>query len=273
MGTHLAAPVTEVGETDSPQAGAVDELVALVEEDIHGTRQAESSVKVVNICNRNCKLVALFDTGSPVSFVKHDVFLKLILPYDKNLKQSNRKFVNIKRELFDIFGVVSVKVMLENYREPFQVELFVLKEFQISFDIIFGRDFIRKERFTITCVNKVIDTDRTESDTNLFEALPLYVEDDDSRVEKILSDTVIDFESSVRDYLIKLISEIEETHFDVLDDEYSVKVYLKDDSTFAFAPRRFAHAERLQLREITDDLTERGIIKNSISPYCAYCIS
>jgi len=104
---------------------------------------------------------------------------------------------------------------------------------------------------------------------NLFKALPLYVKDDGARVEKNLNDIVIDYESSVRDYLIKLINEIEETHYDVINDEYSVKVYLKDDSIFAYAPRRFAHAERLQLREITDNLMERGIIKNSISPYCS----
>jgi len=36
-----------------------------------------------------------------------------------------------------------------------------------------------------------------------------------------------------------------------------------------YAPRRFAHSKRLQLREITDDLLTRGIIKSSISPYCA----
>jgi len=164
---------------------------------------------------------------------------------------------------------VTVDVTLGNFDETFKVELFVLKEFQISYDIIFGRDFIGKEKFTITCESKGTGLDHIKSDVNLFKALPLYVEDDSSRLEKILNDIVIDYESSVRDYLIQLISEIEETHFDIIDDEYSVKVQLKDDSIFAYAPRRFAHAERLQLREITDNLMVRGIIKNSISPYCS----
>jgi len=66
-----------------------------------------------------------------------------------------------------------------------------------------------------------------------------------------------------------MIKEIEESDFDIVDDDYVVKVHLKNDSVFAFAPRRFAHVERLQLRQITDDLMERGIIKNSISPYCS----
>jgi len=36
-----------------------------------------------------------------------------------------------------------------------------------------------------------------------------------------------------------------------------------------FAPRRFAHAEKIKIREITDDLLARSIIKESNSPYCA----
>lgn len=44
---------------------------------------------------------------------------------------------------------------------------------------------------------------------------------------------------------------------------------MKDPSIFTFAPRHFAHIERLQIREITDDLLNRGIIQKSISPYCS----
>lgn len=53
------------------------------------------------------------------------------------------------------------------------------------------------------------------------------------------------------------------------DDGYSVQVKLKDDSIFAYAPRQFAHTERLEIREIVDDLFKREIIKPSNSPYCA----
>jgi len=34
-------------------------------------------------------------------------------------------------------------------------------------------------------------------------------------------------------------------------------------------PRQFAHSEHLQLRDITNDLLARDIIKTSVSPYCA----
>lgn len=49
-----------------------------------------------------------------------------------------------------------------------------------------------------------------------------------------------------------------------------MNIWLKSHlRTFAFAPRRFAWTERLQIREITDDLLKRGIIKFSTSPSCA----
>lgn len=62
---------------------------------------------------------------------------------------------------------------------------------------------------------------------------------------------------------------IENQSLPTVDDGHCVTVKLKDTSTYAYAPHRFAHSERLQLRAITDDLLRRGIIKPSTSPYCA----
>lgn len=52
-----------------------------------------------------------------------------------------------------------------------------------------------------------------------------------------------------------------------MEDGYTVLVWLKDDSVYA--PKRFAHAERLELREIIDDLLKRLIIQPSVSSYYA----
>jgi len=122
-GTQLAVPVTEVEMADSSQGEAAGELVALVKEGDDGTRRAESSVKVVSICKNKCSLIALFNTGSPVSFVRYDVFLRLIQSHAKNLKHTNRKFVNIKGDPFNILGVVSVDIKLENLIDTFQIKL------------------------------------------------------------------------------------------------------------------------------------------------------
>jgi len=69
--------------------------------------------------------------------------------------------------------------------------------------------------------------------------------------------------------LVSIINEVELSDIETVNDDYAVSVCLKDESVYAYAPRRFAYCERLKLRNITDDLLARGIIKPSMSPYCA----
>lgn len=59
------------------------------------------------------------------------------------------------------------------------------------------------------------------------------------------------------------------TQIDPAKDDYVVSVHLRDPTPYAYAPRKFAFKEKEQIREITDDLLARGIIKYSTSPYCA----
>jgi len=90
-----------------------------------------------------------------------------------------------------------------------------------------------------------------------------------SKLEGQLKQTEIDFEFKDKQHLIRIVTEIEQNNALPVDDGYAVPVRLKDNSVYAFAPRRFAHSERLELRKITDDLLKRGIIKPSVSPFCA----
>jgi len=107
-------------------------------------------------------------------------------------------------------------------------------------------------------------------ETNLFTVLPLHIsEDTENIIEGIITNTYIDFDRDAKDKLKAIVLECNNASVPEVDDGYSVQVRLKDDSIYTYAPRRFAHAERLQLREITDDLLRRDIIKPSVSPYCA----
>lgn len=88
-------------------------------------------------------------------------------------------------------------------------------------------------------------------------------------LEDLLTDVNIDFDLDSKKELISLFKEVGKTPVSVGQDDYTVKVNLKDESIFAYAPRKFAWSERMQIREITDDLLARGIIRPSSSPYCA----
>ncbi|XP_011858869.1 PREDICTED: uncharacterized protein LOC105556393 [Vollenhovia emeryi] len=91
----------------------------------------------------------------------------------------------------------------------------------------------------------------------------------EDKLETVMENTKIDFDREDKRKLRDIVSEVNELDIPLVEDGYMAVVNLKDSSTYAYAPRRFAHAERLQIREITDDLLKRGIISESRSPYCA----
>jgi len=95
------------------------------------------------------------------------------------------------------------------------------------------------------------------------------VEPTSDKTVNSLNDITIDFDSGVKQQLMNVFEQVENMNIPLEDDDYTVKVRLKDESTFAYSPRRFAYNEKLQIREITDDLLSRNIIKVSTSPYCA----
>jgi len=93
-----------------------------------------------------------------------------------------------------------------------------------------------------------------------------FVEKD---VKSIVENAEIDFDGDAKKRLCNIISACENGSVKYVNDEYAVRVSLKDYSTYAYAPRKFALEERKQIRKITDDLLARDIIQVSTSPYCA----
>jgi len=109
----------------------------------------------------------------------------------------------------------------------------------------------------------------------LFSVLPsCYVYDHEAKddLEEKVENISIDFEASHKERLKEIFREIQIQKILPVNDDYMVEVHLKDPSVYAYASRKFAYGERQQIRNITDDLLNRGIIKPSASPYCARVI-
>lgn len=71
--------------------------------------------------------------------------------------------------------------------------------------------------------------------------------------------------------LLGLLREINDAKIETIEDDYCVRVNLKNNSLFRYAPRRMSVTERAEVDKIVNDLLERGIIRESISPYCGGC--
>jgi len=148
------------------------------------------------------------------------------------------------------------------------VTLHILENSILSYDLILGRDFLTDNNisFIYTPLSKEL-----ENRIQLFSEIATIdvVEPTSDETVNILNDITIDFDSNVKQQLINVFEQVENMNIPLKDDNYAVKVRLKDESTFAYSPRRFAYNEKLQIREITDDLLSKNIIKVSTSSYCA----
>jgi len=128
-------------------------------------------------------------------------------------------------------------------------------------DILLGRDFLINNQISVLYI--LPKTER-EAKVELFSNIAFADVMDIPKNSFSLSDIQTDFDITVKDRLIHVtfctLENVQNTSIvQVSNDEYLVKVSLKDDSTYTFAPQKFAWSERMQIREITDDLLKRGI--------------
>jgi len=141
----------------SPKSSAVAAAVTGVEdpapvEEVAAVRDPRTTLEIVSplisissICNKNCKLMALVDTGSPVSFVKNSVYLRYCSCLV--LKPSSRNLRNLCDQPLDIEGSVKVALSIDVLaKATFNVELFVISNTTLETDIILGREFLFDHR-------------------------------------------------------------------------------------------------------------------------------
>ncbi|KMQ90234.1 retrovirus-like pol polyprotein, partial [Lasius niger] len=274
-------PVAVVEQQEVAASSTSSSSVVAVVSEVPGRKIEinDSKLKVVSINNRECSMWALLDTGSPISLICPSAFKKIFnsdfLSLNSNVFNSHGsllskfRFKGINNVPIMISDLISTSIVLQVLPDfVANIDLHVLKEDSCSLDLIIGRDFIKNNSISVLYNPSGEDL---ESKVLLFQEIASteVINNKVSDLRATLSDVDIDFGPDVKDLLISTILEVENMDLPPVEDEYLVKLSLKDESVFAFSPRRFAWTERLQMREITDDLLNRGIIRLSSSPYCA----
>lgn len=166
---------------------------------------------------------------------------------------------NLSDRPLDILGIVRVGIEIPQLiGMNFNVNVYVLPDSSFERDLILGREFITNEKLTL--VFRPSNNSEREK-ASLFTQLPLCISEQESgSLEQTVDNIQIDFGPEVKLHLKNLIFEIENREIiPTEDDEHTVRVTIKDPSIFAFAPRRFAHVERLQIRQIIDDLLSKKL--------------
>lgn len=144
----VPVPVVAAAVTAEEQ----DDLVAAVcAEGVN--RSLEINQPFININGINgerCKLIALMNTGSPVSFVKFHVFERYIKSVNVALNPIRKTFRNLSKQTLDILGKVESILAIESKEKVvFEIELCMLKNDLPESDLILGHDFLVRHGLTL----------------------------------------------------------------------------------------------------------------------------
>lgn len=102
---------------------------------------------IYEIDGSKCKLTALIDIGSPVSFLRLDVYNQFVKSGKEELIKSSRRLSNISGDPLEVIGVAEIELKFIPLQEiKINLELFVLRDSLEA--IILGRDFFTKHKLT-----------------------------------------------------------------------------------------------------------------------------
>lgn len=101
----VAAAASEAEDTPTAKT------VAAVKDIANKIKLGEETV--IRIAGESCKLAALIDTGSPVSFMRYKEFGEYGKARNIKIHKSNRKLNNLSGEPLEIIGVVQIVIIIE----------------------------------------------------------------------------------------------------------------------------------------------------------------
>jgi len=263
--TSIAAVEPTVPVTATEPDQEVSSTVASVSQHVSELKRREKFMITVNRINDvACNLCALVDSGSSVSMIKSSAFETLFNSDYSFVNQTINRLSAVNSTIILTKGIFPAAIKLKDFPNlTCKINMQILDNPFWSTDIILGQDFIQDNLIYVLLTR--------QSKVELWSEIASteIVDQTADQLELSIENIQIDFDNSTKAELINVIKDVNNTVVDKTQEEYLVKVALKNQSVFAYAPRRFAWSERIQIKEITDDLLSRGIIKHSNSPYCA----
>lgn len=249
---------------------AIDKIETIVRQN-ETRRDIVPTVRIVEIDNNPINLKAVIDTGSPISIVTEAVVNDKLSNMRVQAWSSDLLFKGVNETNVKILGSILAKIKVE-FMENIEcsIKLLVVPERTISNQILLGRDFLFENNLNLSLsyenirLSKVIDNSE-----EIRSILSIDIGDRPDKVDVMVGglDSEVGYVNKAK--LLETFREVE--NMSIAPGEWlpAVKVYLKNDTVFSYGSRRFSYAERTELRQITDDLLARKIIKPSISPYCS----
>lgn len=228
-------------------------------------------ILVRSLENSKAMIAALVDTGTPVNLIKKSVWEKLY---------SGNKLFRIKEKLclkgvndslINVYGKIYDQVKLDQLLgEICKIKLLVVDDGTMQYDMLLGREFFNEANLKVSYQKGEFNVESCDKNNEKIEKiLPINAIEKRDLYDIVSENLDEGLKTQVRNELIQVLQEIHNLKVEPKKDGYCVKVHIKDNSLYRYAPRRMSIMEKTELDTITDNLLKRGIIKPSISPYCA----
>nr|XP_012147359.1 PREDICTED: uncharacterized protein LOC105663389 [Megachile rotundata] len=263
--------VAESSLEDTVEAATGSSSIAVVTRSFNLQGKETPFITVYSLGKADKSFCTLVDTGSPVNLVKRSVYT-VFLQNNKLLRvRDNLNLKGVNNSVISVYGKIHDQIQLEKLKgQWFDITLLVVDDNTIVFDMLLGREFFMESRIKIIYENGEFIFEspfNNKENTNTILVIEAVNQRDQYDIAYENLDKDLDFSSKTR--LIELLREIDSAEIEPVKDNYRIRVHLKDQTLFRYAPRRMSVQEKAELREITDNLLARGIIKPSISPYCS----
>ncbi|XP_076620054.1 uncharacterized protein LOC143341206 [Colletes latitarsis] len=197
-------------------------------------------------------LDALIDSGSPISFVKESCVPRSYICRAVNGNGFSGINGSVMQIVGQIEGIITLNCMKHN------VNLRVVEEGSMRNSIVLGRDFMKVARMSVQLDPEVFEIMNIES--RLVE--------DSSTPQLIINENI---PHTVREQARQIFEEcyVKPIRPEIPQNQNTMELSLTDDKPFYCNPRRLSYAEKSKLKEIIEDLLEKGAIRESTSEYAS----
>lgn len=118
---------------------------------VDGDEQDKAYISVRSLSNTNIGLEALIDTGSPVSLIRYSVYKKYFAFKELFKIKGTTSLKGVNGSVINIFGKIHDQIILEMIPESwFDIELFVVDDNTMRFDLLLGRKFFSTSKLKLT---------------------------------------------------------------------------------------------------------------------------
>lgn len=199
------------------------------------------------------------DTASPISLIKAQ-----FVPPSQRLESRNERYEGINGSALKVQGTTAAKITFENVSAS-KINLRIVPDNTMRCDVLLGRDAIKMLGLRLTkrpleetlehVVNEILSIETDEPDSSNVGEFKINPDLPYVMRSKFLESFQSDYVQAERPTEPKVRAELE--------------LHTKDKQPFHFAPSRLSVEEKNKLREILNDLNDRGIIRPGSSEYAS----